>query len=47
MIGGIDESMLKAQDDYDFPWTMAENGATFKAVIECLDYYRNHFKFRD
>jgi glycosyltransferase involved in cell wall biosynthesis len=42
MIGGIDETILKAQDDYDFPWTMAENGATFKAVRECLYYYRNH-----
>jgi hypothetical protein len=41
-VGGIDESILKAQDDYDFPWTMAENGATFKAVKECLYYYRNH-----
>lgn len=41
-VGGIDESILKAQDDYDFPWTMAENGATFKAVRDCLYYYRNH-----
>jgi glycosyltransferase involved in cell wall biosynthesis len=41
-VGGIDESILKAQDDYDFPWTMAENGANFKAVKECLYYYRNH-----
>lgn len=41
-VGGIDESILKAQDDYDFPWTMAENGATFQAVKECLYYYRNH-----
>jgi glycosyltransferase involved in cell wall biosynthesis len=43
-VGGIDESMLKAQDDYDFPWTMAEAGATFKAVAECLYYYRNHLR---
>jgi glycosyltransferase involved in cell wall biosynthesis len=43
-VGGIDESILKAQDDYDFPWTMAENGATFKAVTECLYYYRNHLE---
>jgi glycosyltransferase involved in cell wall biosynthesis len=43
-IGGIDESMLKAQDDYDFPWIMAESGATFKAVKECLYYYRNHLE---
>ena len=43
-VGGIDESILKAQDDYDFPWTMAENGAAFKAVKECLYYYRNHLE---
>jgi glycosyltransferase involved in cell wall biosynthesis len=43
-VGGIDESILKAQDDYDFPWTMAENGATFKAVKQCLYYYRNHLE---
>jgi glycosyltransferase involved in cell wall biosynthesis len=43
-VGGIDESILKAQDDYDFPWTMAENGARFKAVEECLYYYRNHIE---
>src|SRR5438034_8313687 len=43
-IGGLDESLssLVGPDDYDFPWTMAENGATFKAVTECLYYYRNH-----
>lgn len=42
--GGLDESLssLVGPDDYDFPWTMAENGATFKAVKECLYYYRNH-----
>ena len=45
-VGGIDESILYAQDDYDFPWTMAENGATFKAVEECLYYYRNHCECR-
>jgi hypothetical protein len=43
-VGGIDESILKAQDDYDFPWTMAEKGATFKAVRECLYHYRNHLE---
>jgi glycosyltransferase involved in cell wall biosynthesis len=43
-VGGIDESILKAQDDYDFPWTMAENGAAFKAVQECLYLYRNHLE---
>jgi glycosyltransferase involved in cell wall biosynthesis len=44
LVGGVDESMLKAQDDYDFPWVMAENGATFKAVKECLYHYRNHLE---
>jgi glycosyltransferase involved in cell wall biosynthesis len=43
-VGGIDEGILKAQDDYDFPWTMAENGAVFKALNECLYYYRNHLE---
>jgi glycosyltransferase involved in cell wall biosynthesis len=43
-IGGLDESLssLVGPDDYDFPWMMAEHGATFKAVNECLYYYRNH-----
>ncbi|MGH7835587.1 MAG: glycosyltransferase, partial [Candidatus Binatia bacterium] len=43
-IGGLDESLssLVGPDDYDFPWMMAENGAAFKAVKECLYYYRNH-----
>ena len=44
LVGGIDEAILKAQDDYDFPWTMAENGASFKAVRECLYLYRNHIR---
>jgi len=29
-------------DDYDFPWSMAEAGAVFKAVTECLYLYREH-----
>ncbi len=42
-IGGLDESLNNVgPDDYDFPWAMAENGATFKAIRECLYYYRNH-----
>jgi len=43
-IGGLDESLssLVGPDDYDFPWTMAEHGATFKAIPECLYYYREH-----
>lgn len=42
-IGGVDESLNSVgPDDYDFPWTMAERGATFRAVRECLYYYRDH-----
>jgi glycosyltransferase involved in cell wall biosynthesis len=43
-IGGLDETLtsLVGPDDYDFPWMMAEAGARFKAVQECLYYYRNH-----
>jgi hypothetical protein len=29
-------------DDLDFTWTMAEHGATFGAVDECLYLYRDH-----
>ena len=42
-IGGIDESLNSiGADDYDFPWTMVERGARFKAIGECLYRYRNH-----
>ena len=42
-VGGLDESLnFVGPDDYDFPWTMADNGATFQAIRECLYYYRNH-----
>ena len=41
-VGGVDETLIKAPDDYDFPWTMAENGATFMAIKECLCLMRNH-----
>lgn len=42
-IGGLDESLNSVgPDDYDFPWMMAEHGARFKAVSECLYYYRDH-----
>ncbi len=42
-IGGVDESIgLTGPDDYDFPWVMVEQGASFKAVPECLYLYRNH-----
>jgi glycosyltransferase involved in cell wall biosynthesis len=41
--GGLDESLNSVgSDDYDFPWAMAEKGASFKAVRECLYYYRDH-----
>jgi len=44
-VGGLDESLhFVGPDDYDFPWTMADNGATFKAIRECLYYGRNHCK---
>jgi alpha-1,6-rhamnosyltransferase len=42
-IGGMDESLgLHGADDYDFPWCMAEAGYSFKAIPECLYYYRDH-----
>jgi GT2 family glycosyltransferase len=42
-IGGMDESLNSVGvDDYDFPWSMAEQGASFRAVPECLYVYRDH-----
>ena len=42
-LGGMDESLNSVgPDDYDFPWCMAESGATFMAVEECLYMYRDH-----
>jgi hypothetical protein len=42
-IGGMDESLNSVGvDDYDFPWTMAEHGASFSAIPECLYLYRDH-----
>lgn len=42
-IGGMDECLgLHGADDYDFPWCMAEAGFSFKAIQECLYYYRDH-----
>jgi glycosyltransferase involved in cell wall biosynthesis len=36
-IGGMDESLNSiGPDDFDFPWSMAEHGAVFQAVRECL-----------
>lgn len=41
--GGMDESLNSVgPDDYDFPWLMAENGAMFVAIKECLYFYRDH-----
>jgi glycosyltransferase involved in cell wall biosynthesis len=40
---GMDESLNSVgPDDYDFPWLMAEHGARFKAVPECLYIFRDH-----
>ncbi len=42
-LGGMDESLPDVgPDDYDFPWTMAEGGAVFRSVAECLYLYRDH-----
>jgi len=42
-VGGLDERSLSVgPDDYDFPWTMAEHGARFKAIRDCLYFYRIH-----
>jgi glycosyltransferase involved in cell wall biosynthesis len=41
--GGVDESLPPVgPDDYDFPWCMAEAGAKFLALPECLYIYRDH-----
>jgi glycosyltransferase involved in cell wall biosynthesis len=42
-IGGLDErSSSIGADDFDFPWTMAEHGAVFEAIDDCLYIYRDH-----
>ena len=42
-LGGLDESInYVGPDDYDFPWSMAEAHAVFKAVVECLYLHRDH-----
>lgn len=42
-IGGLDETLNSVgPDDYDFPWSMAEAGARFGAVADCLYVYRDH-----
>lgn len=41
--GGMDESLDSVgPDDFDFPWSMAEEGAVFHAIPECLYIYRDH-----
>ena len=41
--GGVDETLNSVgPDDYDFPWVMAEHGARFHAIQECLYIYRDH-----
>jgi glycosyltransferase involved in cell wall biosynthesis len=41
--GGMDESLESVgPDDWDFPWSMLEHGAVFKAIAECLYVYRDH-----
>jgi glycosyltransferase involved in cell wall biosynthesis len=41
--GGMDESLNSVgPDDLDFPWSMAEHGAVFHAIPECLYVYRDH-----
>lgn len=42
-IGGVDETLAPVgPDDYDFPWSLAEAGASFRAVPECLYLMRDH-----
>ncbi len=42
-IGGVDESLPPhGADDWDFPWSMAEAGARFKAAPECVYMFRDH-----
>jgi len=46
MLGGLDESInYVGPDDYDFPWSMAEARAVFKAVKECLYLHRDHREY--
>jgi glycosyltransferase involved in cell wall biosynthesis len=41
--GGMDESLNSiGVDDFDFPWTMADHGARFVSVPECLYIVRDH-----
>jgi GT2 family glycosyltransferase len=41
--GGMDESLPPiGTDDFDFPWTMAEQGARFQPLPECCYVHRDH-----
>ena len=45
-VGGMDETLNSVgPDDRDFTWTMAENGAVFRAIPECLYVWRDHRRF--
>lgn len=42
-IGGVDETLaFVGPDDWDFPWCMAERGASFQAIEDCLYELRDH-----
>jgi len=42
-LGGMDESLPPiGTDDFDFPWTMADHGARFQPLPECLYVHRDH-----
>jgi len=42
-LGGFDESLEPhGVDDYDFPWSLADAGARFMAVPDCLYLVRDH-----
>lgn len=41
-IGGLDERGIIGPDDWDFPWRMAEAGAVFEPIQDCLYLYRDH-----
>lgn len=41
--GGVDETLNNhGSDDYDFPWTMLEHGAQFRAIPKALYLFRDH-----
>jgi O-antigen biosynthesis protein len=43
LFGGMDERLNSVgPDDFDFPWSMAEHGAVFRAIPDCLYIYRDH-----